>query len=78
MFQITVLLEKRMILDFLPLTYKQISFFQHKEIKDKVVSALKLQAMKVYGVVEIKCHTFLTVTLDEGEGSPSCVSIEIT
>jgi hypothetical protein len=28
--------------------------------------------------VEIKCHTFLTVTLDEGEGSPSCVSIEIT
>jgi len=27
-FQITVLLEKRMILDSWPLTYKQISFFQ--------------------------------------------------
>jgi hypothetical protein len=27
MFQITVLLEKRMILDSSPLTYKQISFF---------------------------------------------------
>lgn len=72
-----------MILDSLPLTYKQISFFfsffffLHKEIKFKVAPMIKLQPTKVYAEVVVKCHTFLTVTLDESEGLVSCFSIKV-